>query len=133
MHSTSPDRTRKLTPLTACTVASRLTKCTVRSDTSASGAMTFGAGSNIRQPAVTRGPIIHVAGHDMRLRSLRDAEHGVGLLARRLGERATGMKAAARGRIDRVRRLAADRRLLDAVRRVHRRPRSQQRARIGMK
>ena len=56
---------------------------------------------------------MHVAGRDMRLRSLPDAERRVSFLARRLGERAACVKAAALGRINWVWRIAADRRLLD--------------------
>src|SRR6516225_3229689 len=133
MHSTSPGRTRKLTPFTACTVASRVTKRTLRSFTSASGSVPFAAGSDILKPAVTRGQVVHVAGHDVRLRSFPDAKRRIRLLARRLGERATGMETTARGRIDRVRRIAGDRRLLDPPGRVHRRARRQEGARIGMK
>ena len=49
-----------------------------------------------------------------------------------LRERAAGMKAAAGRRVDRVGRVAGDRRLLDALRRVHRGPRGEQSARVGM-
>src|SRR6516225_10336407 len=100
MHSTSPGCTRKLTPFTACTVASRVTKLTVRSDTSANAALPFAAGSDMGQPAVTRGHIVHVAGHDVRLRSFPDAERRVRRLARRLGEPAAGMETATQRRVD---------------------------------
>ena len=53
-------------------------------------------------------------------------------LAHPLGERATGVKPAAGRRVDRVGRIAGDRRLLDPVCRVHRWPRGEQSARVGV-
>src|SRR5262249_30103771 len=103
------------------------------SETSASGAVPFIDGSSIRQPAVTRCHIVHVAGHDMVLRSTPSAKSRVSLLARRIGERAASMEMTARRRIDRVWWVAGDRRFLDPSRWVHRRPRCQESAGIGMK
>src|SRR5204863_7793205 len=131
MHSTSPGRTEKLTPLTACTVASRLTKRTARSRISASGALPASR-SSIAGPAVARAGIEHVAGGGMRRSAAPIAERRVVGPADRFGEWAAGVKAAARWRIYRVRRIAGDRRLLDPPRRVHRRTRSEQCPRIGV-
>src|SRR5438067_10511928 len=131
MHSTSPARTAKLTLLTACTVASRLTKRTARSWTSTSRALPLRR-SGIARPAVAGAGIEHMAGRGMRLVASPKAEYRVAGLAHRLGERAARMKPAARRGVDRVGWVAGDRRLLDALRRVHRRPRFEQGPRIGV-
>src|SRR5204863_9500625 len=81
--------------LTACTVASRLTKRTARSWTSTSRALPLRR-SGIGRLAVARARIEHVAGRGMRLVASPKAEHRVAGLAHRLGERAARVKAAAR-------------------------------------
>jgi len=62
--------------------------------------------------------IMHVAGGDMHriAQQFRRALH-----ADRLGERAACVEATAGGRIDRIGRVAGDRRLLDTTRGIHRR------------
>src|SRR5262249_33550520 len=132
MHNTSPGRTAKLTPLTACTVASRVTKRTERSCASTSGALPPAPRSGISRPAVARSRIEHMTGGGMRRLAAPIIQLRVVGAAYRLGERATGMKAATEGRVDRVGWIAGDRRLLDAVGRIHRRPRREQGSRIGM-
>src|SRR5580704_3587849 len=123
MPSVSPRLRSKLTPFTACTVRSGVTKVTWRSRTSKRLLM---SGHGLRV-ARTRHP--HVAG------DLLPA--GVG--ERRLdpgtdvfGEGAARAEAATRRRIARIGRIALDRRLLGALARIHRRPRREQRLRIGM-
>src|SRR5262249_27130777 len=131
MHSTSPACTLKLTPFTACTVASRVTNRTLRSRTSANGAAPFSAISSPPGPAVARKRVVHMARSDMRLQSPQPPQQRIGRLADGLGERAAGVKPATLGRIDRVGWIADDRRLIDPLRRVHRRPRREKGPCIG--
>src|SRR5436190_24387139 len=104
MPSVSPRFTSKLTPLTACTVRSGVTNVTCRSLTERSVVISG-------RPRVARAPDAHVAGNLLRAGV---GQHGFGRSADLLGERAAGAEAAARGRIDRVGRIALDRRLLGA-------------------
>ena len=60
------------------------------------------------------------------------ASNGFLALHTGFGERTAGVEAAAGRRIDRVRRIAGDRRLLGAMVGIERRHRGKQRARIGM-
>src|SRR6185369_9087550 len=122
MPSVSPRLTSKLTPLTACTVRSGVTKVTCRSLTERSVVMSG-------RPRVARALDAHVAGHLLRAGV---GQHRLGRGTDILGERAAGAQPATRGRIDRVGRIALDRLLLGAPARIHGRPRRQQRARIGM-
>src|SRR6059058_4166002 len=105
MHSTSPGRTVKLTPLTACTVASRLTNRTVRSLTSASGAPPLIAASSMLQrrlvrPAVARAGVEHVASAHMGAGDILRCERGFAGTAHSLGERTARVEAATGGRVD---------------------------------
>src|SRR5207248_9136372 len=122
MPGTSSALTAKLTPWTACAVASRLTKRDAGSWSSTSRALPLRR-SGIGRLAVARARIEHVAGRGMRLVASRGAEHRVAGVAHRLGERAARMKPAARRGVDRVGWVAGDRRLLDSPRRVPRGPR----------
>ena len=89
MHSTSPGCTLKLTPLTACTVASRVTNRTLSSSTSANAIL--------RCPisAVAREGIAHVARRYMRARAFQGTEGRIHRLANLLGKGTTGVEAAA--------------------------------------
>src|SRR5262249_58735525 len=78
MPSVSPRLTSKLTPFTACTVRSGVTKVTWRSWTWRSSAMSGG-------PAVARAGHPHVAGHFLRAGV---SQYRFGLGADILGERA---------------------------------------------
>src|SRR6266851_2019170 len=123
MPSVSPRLTSKLTPFTACTVRSGVTKVTWRSRTSKRLLM---SGHGLRM-ARARHP--HVAGDFLPPRiGERRLDPGADIL----GEGTARAEAAARRRIDRIGRIALDRRLLGALARIHRRPCRQERARIGM-
>src|SRR6266481_10144863 len=123
MPSVSPRLRSKLTPFTACTVRSGVTKVTWRSRTSRRLLM---SGRRLRM-AGARHP--HVAGDRL----------PAGLGERRLdpganvfGEGTARAEAATRRRIDRIGRIALDRRLMGALARIHRWPGREQRSRIGM-
>src|ERR1044071_8182830 len=81
-------------------------------------------------PAVARMPIEHMAGGDVLGLSGGASERRVHLAAYRFGERTARVEAAARGRVDRVWRIAGNRRLVDAPARVHRRTRREQCPRV---
>src|SRR3954451_9690270 len=80
--------------------------------------------------AVARIRVEHVAGSDMgfsaRHPPRRTIKRRLPLAAHLLGEWAARVEAAAGRRVDRVWRVAGDRRLVDAPGRVHRRPRGEQ-------
>src|SRR5260370_27916128 len=122
MPSVSPRVTSKLTPFTACTVRSGVTKVTLRSLTWRSSAI---SGS----PRMARAANAHVAGHRLRAAV---GEQRLGPRADSLGERAARAEAAARRRIDGIGRITLDRRFLGPLARVHRRPRREQRLGVGM-
>src|SRR5258708_7136082 len=123
MPSVSPRFRSKLTPFTACTVRSGVTKATWRSRTSRRLLM---SGRRFR---MTRSRHPHVAG-DRLPAGLGERRLDPG--ADVLGEGAARAEAAARRRIDRIGRIALDRRLLGALARIHRRPGREQRLRVGM-
>src|SRR6516162_7482025 len=134
MHSTSPGCTVKLTPLTACTVASRLTNRTLRFSTSANSISQSDSFwdelSGCSDPAVAGVRVMHMARGGVRLQPLPGTECRAGRLAHLFGERAAGVEPAAGRRVDRVWRIAGNRWFLDPPCRVHRRARSEKGARI---
>src|SRR5713226_2387823 len=118
MPSVSPRIRSKLTPFTACTVRSGVTKVTWRSRTSKSLLMS-GRGPSSNCVGVTRTRHPHVAGD---LLPPRIGERRLDPGADILGEGTARAEAATRWRIDRIGRVALDRRLLGALARIHRRP-----------
>src|ERR1700722_12750744 len=132
MHSTSPRLAEKLTLLTAWTVASRDTNLTLRSLTSTSGSSAAPSISGFPSLAVARVPVEHMTGGNVRPGVPPLAQCRRRAFAHRLGKWAAGAKATARGRVDRVWRVARDRRFLDPPGRVHRRARGEQCLGIGV-
>src|SRR5580698_1949196 len=123
MPSVSPRLRSKLTPFTACTVRSGVTKVTCRSRTSRRLLM---SGRRFRMAGAGDA---HVAGHRLTAGlGERRLDPGADIL----GEGAARAEAAARRRIDRIGWIALDRRLVGALARVHRRSRREQGARVGM-
>src|ERR1700676_4820162 len=86
MQSTSPGLTENVTPLTAWTVDSRVTKRTVRSLTSTRGALSISG--LLIHAGMTRVWILHVAGRDVGIPAQPIAENWNALFANRLRERA---------------------------------------------
>src|SRR5271156_6780048 len=117
MVSTSPGWSANDTPLTAAAVPSRRTKRTVRSSTAMTGSGLMGLGGSAG--TVRRLRPGQMAGGEMAERAVeRRLERRRHLGAARLGEAAAGAEASARGRVDRVGRIAGQRLLGGAAVRI---------------
>src|SRR6516165_4853401 len=125
--SISPRPRRKLTPLTAWIVRSRWRNLTARSATSIAIFSVIDGGNRVGA-AMARAGNHHVTGDIVVIADRLEDRRC--LRTDRLGKGAAGTKAAARRRVDRVGRVAGQRRDLGAVVRIHARHRPQQGSRI---